>query len=64
MECVASGRQIKTPSGNPRAKVGKLWTRYRGRFLYFFFLLAVFLAVFFAPPPFLVAFFIDRFSLT
>ncbi len=57
--------QNKNALGDPRAEGLNLLTRYRGYLIYFpFFLVAVFLAVFFAPPPFLVAFFIERFSLT
>jgi len=57
--------QIKTPPGNPGAMVDFGVPAIAG-LAYFFFLAVDFLADedFFAPPDFLVAFFIERFSLT
>jgi hypothetical protein len=46
----------KNALGNPRAKFFE--SRYRGRLSYFFFFAGFLVAVFFAPPAFLVAFFI------
>jgi hypothetical protein len=54
--------KIKTPPGTPGAE-GLTITCDRRQLRYFFFLVVDFLVDFF-EPPFLVAFFIKRFSLT